>query len=547
MPLYAARFVRRPPSIPAPPALATGDIEVNATYLMIAALLLIGVGFPLSVHLGRRRAQQIERLAEAEAAKKLEEAGRQGENKVREAELAAKEKLLQARTEFEKVSRTRRGELETLERRLQQKEDALDKRTGEITRRESELNTQDRNLVAREKGILGKEEELDRLVKEERIRVEQIAGLTAQQAREELVRLMEQDARVEAAHIVKRIEDEAREQAVRQAQRIIGMAVQRVASDYVSEATVSVVVLPNDEMKGRIIGREGRNIRTLEMATGVDLIVDDTPEAVILSGFDPFRREIARVSLERLIADGRIHPARIEEIVEKVKAEFEDRIRQEGEAALLELNIASVHPELVRLLGRLRFRTSYGQNALHHSKEVAFLAGTMAAELKAKVHVAKRAGLFHDIGKAIDREMEGTHLELGIELLRKYGETEEVIHAMACHHGDYDPETVEAVLVTASDALSAARPGARREVLETYVKRLEKLEEIASSFKGVQKTFAIQAGREVRIIVDSGKLGDEQALWLSKDIAKRIEAELTYPGQIKVTVIRETRAVEYAR
>lgn len=520
---------------------------MNATYLMIAALLLIGVGFPLSVHLGRRRAQQIERLAEAEAAKKLEEAARQGENKVREAELAAKEKLLQARTEFEKVSRTRRGELETLERRLQQKEDALDKRTGEITRRESELNTQDRNLVAREKGILGKEEELDRLVKEERIRVEQIAGLTAQQAREELVRLMEQDARVEAAHIVKRIEDEAREQAVRQAQRIIGMAVQRVASDYVSEATVSVVVLPNDEMKGRIIGREGRNIRTLEMATGVDLIVDDTPEAVILSGFDPFRREIARVSLERLIADGRIHPARIEEIVEKVKAEFEDRIRQEGEAALLELNIASVHPELVRLLGRLRFRTSYGQNALHHSKEVAFLAGTMAAELKAKVHVAKRAGLFHDIGKAIDREMEGTHLELGIELLRKYGETEEVIHAMACHHGDYDPETVEAVLVTASDALSAARPGARREVLETYVKRLEKLEEIASSFKGVQKTFAIQAGREVRIIVDSGKLGDEQALWLSKDIAKRIEAELTYPGQIKVTVIRETRAVEYAR
>lgn len=520
---------------------------MNATYLLIAAIVLIGVGFPLAVYMGRRRAQEIERQAEAEAAKKLEEAGRQGENKVREAELAAKEKLLQARTEFEKVSRTRRGELETLERRLQQKEDALDKRTSEITRRESDLTNQDRNLVAREKGILGKEEELDRLVKEERIRVEQIAGLTAQQAREELVRLMEQDARVEAAHIVKRIEDEAREQAVKQAQRIIGMAVQRVASDYVSEATVSVVVLPNDEMKGRIIGREGRNIRTLEMATGVDLIVDDTPEAVILSGFDPFRREIARVSLERLIADGRIHPARIEEIVEKVKAEFDDRIRQEGEAALLELNIASVHPELVRLLGRLRFRTSYGQNALHHSKEVAFLAGTMAAELKAKVHVAKRAGLFHDIGKAIDREMEGTHLELGIELLRKYGETEEVIHAMACHHGDYDPETVEAVLVTASDALSAARPGARREVLETYVKRLEKLEEIASSFKGVQKTFAIQAGREVRIIVDSGKLGDEQALWLSKDIAKRIEAELTYPGQIKVTVIRETRAVEYAR
>jgi ribonuclease Y len=279
----------------------------------------------------------------------------------------------------------------------------------------------------------------------------------------------------------------------------------------------------------------------------VDLIVDDTPEAVILSGFDPYRREVARVSLERLIADGRIHPARIEEVVERVKAEFEEQVRQEGEAALLELNIANVHPELVKLLGRLRYRTSYGQNVLKHSKEVSFLAGTMAAELKSNVHVAKRGGLLHDIGKAIDREMDGSHLEIGIDLLRKYGETEEVAHAMACHHGDYEPQTVEAVLVTAADALSAARPGARREILETYVKRLEKLEEIASSFKGVQKSFAIQAGREVRIIVDSEKIGDEQAIWLSRDIAKKVESELTYPGQIKVTVIRETRAIEYAR
>jgi len=325
------------------------------------------------------------------------------------------------------------------------------------------------------------------------------------------------------------------------------MAVQRSASDYVSETTVSVVMLPNDEMKGRIIGREGRNIRALEMATGVDLIVDDTPEAVILSGFDPFRREVARVSLERLITDGRIHPARIEEVVEKVKAEFDQRIQQEGEAALLELSIPGMHPELVKLLGRLRYRTSYGQNVLQHSKEVAFLAGTMAAELKANIQVARRGGIVHDIGKAIDREMDGTHLQIGIDLLRKYGETEDVVHAMACHHGDYDPQTVEAVLVTAADALSAARPGARREVLETYVKRLEKLEEIASGFKGVQKTFAIQAGREIRIIVDSGKISDEAALWLSKDIARKIEGELTYPGQIKVTVIRETRSVEYAR
>jgi ribonucrease Y len=361
------------------------------------------------------------------------------------------------------------------------------------------------------------------------------------------VRSLEDDARLEAANLVKRIEDEAREQAGKKAQWLMGMAVQRLASDFVSETTVSVVELPSDEMKGRIIGREGRNIRALELATGVDLIVDDTPEAVILSGFDPFRREIARVALERLIADGRIHPARIEEIVEKVKGEFEQRIQQDGEAALLELKIPGMHSELVKLLGRLRFRTSYGQNVLNHSKEVAFLAATMAAELKANVQIAKRAGLLHDIGKAIDREVDGTHLELGIELLRKYGESEDVVHAMACHHGDYDPKTIEAVLVTSADALSAARPGARREVLETYVQRLEKLEEIASGFKGVEKSFAIQAGREIRVIVDSGKLSDEQAMWLSKDIAKKIETELTYPGQIRVTVIRETRAVEIAR
>jgi ribonuclease Y len=518
------------------------SIIVAVAVLAVAVLVLL-----LGWRSLRQESKRVLEAARREADQVIEDARRQSETQMRETEVAAREKLLQARSEFEKVSRKRRSELEVQERRLTQKEDSLDKRSEELARRDKELSQLDRGVATREKSVEKREAELERMVDEQRTKLEQIAGLTAQQAKEELIRVMEDESRIEAAHIVKRIEDEAREQAARQAQRIIGMAVQRAASDYVSETTVSVVMLPNDEMKGRIIGREGRNIRALETATGVDLIVDDTPEAVILSGFDPFRREVARVALERLIVDGRIHPARIEEIVEKVKAEFEQKILQEGEAALLELGIPGMHPELIKLLGRLRYRTSYGQNVLHHSKEVAFLAGTMAAELKVNVAIARRGGLLHDIGKAIDREMDGTHLQIGIDLLRKYGETEEVVHSMACHHGDYDPQTVEAVLVTAADALSAARPGARREVLETYVKRLEKLEEIASAFKGVQKTFAIQAGREIRIIVDSGKIGDEAALWLSKDIARKIEQELTYPGQIKVTVIRETRSVEYAR
>jgi ribonuclease Y len=516
------------------------SVLVGAAALVVVALLVWWLVL-------RRQAKRVTARARRQAAKILEEAERAGDTKLREADIVAKEKLLQARSEFEKVSRERRSELEGLERRLGQKEDTLDKRLDQLDGRERELQGRERAVQDREIAAARQEAEVERLLAQEREKLEQIAGLTAQQAKEELLRVMENEARMDAAHLVKRIEDEAREQAHRHAQRIIAMAVQRSASDYVSETTVSVVVLPNDEMKGRIIGREGRNIRALEAATGVDLIVDDTPEAVILSGFDPFRREVARVALDRLIADGRIHPARIEEVVEKVKAELDERIVQEGESALLELNIPRVHPELVKLLGRLRFRTSYGQNVLQHSKEVAFLAGVMAAELKADVHVARRAGLFHDVGKAVDREVEGTHLEIGMELLRRYGESDEVVHAMACHHGDYDPETVEAVLVTSADALSAARPGARREVLETYVKRLEKLEEIAAGFRGVQKTYAIQAGREVRIIVDSGRLTDEEAIMLSKDVAKRIEQELTYPGQIKVNVIRETRSIEYAR
>lgn len=474
-------------------------------------------------------------------------AEREAEARLKEADLAAKEKLLQARGEFEKLSRKRRDELERLEKRLTQREDNLERRAEEARALEKQLARRDKKMARRERVAEERQQEFDGLVDQQRSKLETIAGLTAQQARDELVEVMQTEAKMEAAHLVKRVEDEARETADKEAQRILAIAIQRSASDYVSETTVSVVMLPNDEMKGRIIGREGRNIRALEAATGVDLIVDDTPEAVILSGFDPFRREIARVTLERLVSDGRIHPARIEEVAAKVKKEFDQRIRQDGEAALLELNIPNVHQELVKLLGRLRYRTSYGQNVLQHSKEVAFLAGTMAAELKANVPVAKRAGLFHDVGKAIDREVEGTHLEIGIDLLRKYGESEAVVHAMACHHGDYDPETVEAVLVTASDALSAARPGARREILETYVKRLEKLEELASGFQGVQKSYAVQAGREIRVIVDSKKIQDEKAIWLARDIAKKVESELTYPGQIKVTVIRETRSIEYAK
>lgn len=519
------------------------NIWLALSVLGVVALAVAGIVWVLM----RRSARRVQSQARREAARLLEGAERERDAKLREAEVAAKEKLLQARSEFERLSGQRREEIAALERRLTQREDKLDKQLEELTARDRELKELQKSLAGRERKQQRQEEELEQLLASERDKLEQIAGLTAEGAKQELMRHLEDQARLDAAHRVKRIEDEAREQAGRQAQRILGIAVQRAASDYVSETTVSVVSLPSDEMKGRIIGREGRNIRTLEAATGVDLIVDDTPEAVILSGFDPFRREIARESLDRLIADGRIHPARIEEVVEKVKAEFDQKIQEEGESALLELNIPNVHGELVRLLGRLRFRTSYGQNVLQHSKEVAFLAATMAAELKADVQIAKRGGLFHDIGKSMDREMEGSHLEIGIDLLRKYGESEKVVHAMACHHGDYEPETVEAVLVTASDALSAARPGARREVLETYVKRLEKLEEIASGFKGVQKSYAIQAGREVRVIVDSKKLKDEEAQWLARDVAKKVESELTYPGQIKVTVIRETRSIEYAR
>jgi ribonuclease Y len=469
------------------------------------------------------------------------------EGKLREAAVEAKEKVLAARAEFEKSIAARRQEIAALENRVGQKEENLDRKLASQERREEEFGRKERALADQQRKVEETQAEATRVVEEQKKRLEQISGMTAVDAKRDLVRSIENEARVEGAGLMRRIEEEASEQATQKARHIIGMAIQRLASDVVVEATVSVVELPSDDLKGRIIGREGRNIRALEAATGVDLIIDDTPEAIVISAFEPLRREVARQALEKLIVDGRIHPARIEEIVEKVRSELWERIRQEGEACALEFGIADLHPELIKLLGRLKFRTSYGQNVLQHSKEVSWLATNMASELGGKVEVAKRAGLLHDIGKAIDREMEGTHLELGREVLKKFGESNEVIHAMECHHGDYEPRSLEAVLVNGADALSAARPGARREILETYVKRLEKLEHIADGFKGVQKAFAVQAGRELRIVVEANRVTDDEALWLSRDVAKKIEAELQYPGQIKVTVIRETRAVEYAR
>jgi ribonucrease Y len=491
-------------------------------------------------------------LAQVEEARRAAErivadAGKAAEARLKEANLEAKEQLLQMRSEFDKQAQQRRDEIKSVEKRLQQKEETVDRKTQQLESRIAEVEKRDRTVAERERGVEQRENELTGLIEEQRHRLEQISGLTADEAKRELVRGIENEARLEAAHIIKRIETEATELGNQKARKILGMAIQRMASDYVAENTVSVVDLPSEDMKGRIIGREGRNIRALELATGVDLIVDDTPEAVILSGFDPIRREIARISLERLMQDGRIHPARIEEIVEKVRQELDQKLFEEGEAAAFSLGITDIHPEVLKLLGRLRYRTSYGQNVLVHSLEVAQLAALMAVELGVNDTIAKRGGLLHDIGKAIDREMEGTHLELGRQVLEKYGEKREVIHAMECHHGDYDPTTVEAVLVNAADALSAARPGARREILENYVHRLERLESIASSMEGVAKTFAIQAGRELRIIVNAEKISDEQSVWLSKDVARKIESELQYPGQIKVTVIREMRAVDYAK
>ena len=495
----------------------------------------------------RRAALRLVANAEKQARKVLARAEVDGERIRKDVEIVARERLLAARTEFERETRDQRLELVGLEKKLADDKAAIEDGGAEVVERETAVADLENELREQETTLGQRSDELEAALAEERVKLEQIAGLTTDQAKAELLKAMENEARMDAANLVRKIEEESAEKAKEKARRVISMAIQRIASEHVVESTVSVVDLPSDEMKGRIIGREGRNIRAFEQATGVDLIVDDTPEAVILSCFEPVRREIARRSLESLIQDGRIHPGRIEELVNKVRGEMDEKLLADGEAAALEAGIPDIHPEIHKLIGRLQFRSSYGQNALKHSMEVAWLASHMAAELGADAEVAKRAGLVHDIGKAVDREMDGTHLELGRELLKKYGESDEVIHAMECHHGDYDPHSVEAVLVTAADALSAARPGARREILENYIKRLEKLEGIATDFSGVEKAYAIQAGRELRIIVESEHITDDKAVWLARDVAKRVEAELTYPGQIKVTVIRETRAVEYAR
>jgi ribonuclease Y len=521
---------------------------MNTSIAIPIAAAILAVAFALVAYFLLRAKVRRERAEiRVEADRVLVEAKKSAEGRLREAAIEAKEKVLAAQVEFDKGIQLRRQEVASLEKRVTQKEENLDRKLAQQEKREEEFARRERALADSQKALERAHAEAERLIEEQQKRLEQISGLTAADAKRDLIRSIENEARVEASGLMRRIEEEAIEQATQKARHQIGMAIQRLASDTVVEATVSVVELPSDDLKGRIIGREGRNIRALEAATGVDLIIDDTPEAIVISAFEPIRREVARLALEKLIVDGRIHPARIEEIVEKVRSELWEKIRQEGEATALEFSIPDLHPELIKLLGRLKYRTSYGQNVLQHSKEVAWLASSMAAELGAKMEVAKRAGLLHDIGKAIDREMEGTHLELGREVLKKFGETDEVIHAMECHHGDYEPRSLEAVLVNGADALSAARPGARREILETYVKRLEKLEHIADGFKGVQKAFAIQAGRELRIIVEANRVTDDEALWLSRDIAKKIEAELQYPGQIKVTVIRETRSVEYAR
>ena len=518
-------------------------------YVINAVITAVAAAAVYAVWVANRKRIAAETIgrAEEQALRVTKEAERDAEARKKESLLEAKEKAHELLREVERQARQDRLAADTREQALARREVTLTDRETTIERNEKDLNARERAVADREKNAAAASRKYDELVARQQHELERVASLTADEAKELLLKQIEADARHDAANLLKRLDAEARETAVDRAKHYITQAIQRCAGEHAVETTVSVVDLPSDDLKGRIIGREGRNIRALELATGVDLIVDDTPGAIILSGFDPYRREIARQAIERLIADGRIHPARIEEVVQKVKDETDESMRKEGEAVAFDLGLHDLHPEICRLMGRLKFRTSYGQNVLAHSAEVARLAGIMAREVGLDAHVTVRAAFLHDIGKAIDREMEGTHLQLGIDFLRKHGENEAVVMAMAAHHMDIDWPSLEAMLVQAADAISAARPGARRDILESYVKRLEKLEGIADSFKGVSKSFALQAGREIRIMVESDKISDEEAIWLSKDIARRIENELEYPGQIKVTVIRETRATDYAK
>ncbi|MFH1046433.1 MAG: ribonuclease Y [Candidatus Omnitrophota bacterium] len=506
-------------------------------------LIFFAAGYVIRKYVAERKIK----VAEAKAKEVFEQAKKDAENIRREAQLETKDLLYRTRTEFEKETRDTRQQLATQEKRLMQKEENIDRKVDILDKKERSNQIRERNITVREKESEDKNKELTALIEEEKQRLQRVSGLTADAAKKILLERMENEARIEAAALVHRVEEEAKETADQKAREIVSLAIQRCAADHTVESTVSVVSLPGDEMKGRIIGREGRNIRALEIATGVDVIVDDTPEAITLSGFDLVKREIARISLERLIADGRIHPARIEEVVAKVKQEMEATIREEGKRAAFDSGVHRLHPEEIKLLGRLKYRTSFGQNVLQHAKEVAYLLGVMASELGIDFALARRVGLLHDLGKAVDHEVEGTHAQIGADLAKKFGESDTVVNAIAAHHQDVEPKSILAVLVQAADAMSATRPGARRESLELYVKRLEKLESIADSFKGVEKAYAIQAGREVRVIVQPNKVNDAEAVVLAREIRQKVEEGLEYPGQIKVTVIRETRAIEYAK
>ncbi len=516
---------------------------MNPFVIAAVGVVCLVVGIIIGYMLMKRAATKAEKCitgAEEKAKKIISDAQRDAETKRKEALIEAKEEILKQKNETEKELKERRNEIARLEKHAQQKEESLDKKIESYEQKEELLAQKNQKLAERE-------EELAKIIEDETKKLEQISGFTAEQAKEYILQRVESELRHEMAMKISEVEQEYKEEADTKARNIISLAIQRCASEFVCEATVSAVDLPNDEMKGRIIGREGRNIRAIETLTGVDLIIDDTPEAITVSSFDPVRREIARMSLEKLISDGRIHPARIEEMVEKSKREVEQIIKQSGEQATFETGIHGINPELIKILGRLRYRTSYGQNVLVHSIEVSHIAGMMAAEIGADVVLAKRAGLLHDIGKALDHEMEGSHIQIGVDLAKKYHENPEVIHAIEAHHGDVEATTLVAMLVQAADAISAARPGARRENLESYIKRLQKLEEIATGFDGVDKCFAIQAGREIRIMVKPEKVSDDNMIFLARDISKKIEDELEYPGQIKVMLIRENRQIDYAK